>query len=130
MDKPTCNLLTVYGKAKDVPSRVLGCTNPQCAMVVYKRRGSLITEFNTTENLVCSGWCRSIPEGRDLQMKWELTGVPQNQLDEVMTGKSPVPSQHVVFELKNFSLLTDYIEVHKLCWFIFIWIKILTVTEM
>jgi len=81
MDKPTCNLLTVYGKAKDVPSRVLGCRNPQCAVVVYKRRGSLITEFNTTENLVCSGLCRSIPEGRDLQMKWELTGVPQNQLD-------------------------------------------------
>ena len=69
MDKSNCNLLTVYDKAKDVCSRVLGCTNPHCAVVVYKRRGSLITEFNTTENMVCSGLCRSFPEGRDLQMK-------------------------------------------------------------
>jgi len=128
MDKPTCILLTVYGKMKDVCSRVLGCKNPQCSMVVYKRRGSFITEFNATVNVICSGFCRSIPEGRDLQKKWELTGVPQNRLDEVMIGKSTASSQHVVFELMNFSLLTVYIEVHKLR--LFIWIKIRIVTEL
>jgi hypothetical protein len=95
-----------------------------------QKRGSLITEFNTTENVGMLGIVRSLPERTDIPMKRTLTTDSQNRLGDVTMGKSQTPSHLYIFELKNYILLTDYFEVHKLGLCIFIWIKIRTVTEL
>ena len=63
---------------------------------------------------------------RKMRNNWCSPELVRRGDDEEVTE----PSQHVVFELMNFSLLADYTDFLKLCLCIFIWIEIRSVTEL